>query len=77
MKINHLRLIWVPRTDSINTILDSVMRNKQGQNQINGRVVTFLENDEILENDSISMKLEIGPVNYSGFLSEEVSHDIN
>lgn len=64
-------------TDSINTILDSVMRNKQGQNQINGRVVTFLENDEILENDSISMKLEIGPVNYSGFLSEEVSHDIN
>lgn len=53
------------------------MRNKQGQNQINGRVVTFLENDEILENDSISMKLEIGPVNYSGFLSEEVSHDIN
>ncbi len=67
----------MPRTDSINTILDSVMRNKQGQNQINGRVVTFLENDEILENDSISMKLEIGPVNYSGFLSEEVSHDIN
>ena len=64
-------------TDSINTILDSVMRNKQGKNQINGRVVTFLENDELLENDSISLKLEIGPVNYSGFLSEEVSHDID
>ena len=63
-------------TDSINTILDSVMRNKSGQNQINGRVVTFLENDDILETDSISIKLEISPANYSGYISEEVSHDI-
>lgn len=64
-------------TDSINTVLDSVMRNKKGQNQINGRVVRFLENDELLENDSLSIKLEIGPVNYSRFISEEVSHDIS
>ena len=62
-------------TDSINTILDSVMRNKQGQKQIDGRVVSFLENDKLLENDSISIKLDIKPVNYSGYISEEVSHD--
>ena len=58
-------------TDSINTILDSVMKNKKGQNQIDGRVVTFLDNDDLLETDAISMKLEFGPVNYSGFISEE------
>lgn len=63
-------------TDSINTILDSVMRNKQGLGQIDGRVVTFLENDEILKTDAISIKLEIKPVNYSGFISEEVSHEV-
>lgn len=63
-------------TDSINTLLDSVMRNKQGQKQIEGRVVTFLENDKMLENDSISIKLDIKPVNYSGYISEGVSHDI-
>lgn len=63
-------------TDSINTLLDSVMRNKQGQKQIEGRVVTFLENEEILDNDTISLKLDIKPVNYSGFISEGVSHDI-
>lgn len=63
-------------TDSINTLLDSVMRNRQGQKQIEGRVVTFLENEKMLENDSISIKLDIKPVNYSGFISEGVSHDI-
>lgn len=63
-------------TDSINTLLDSVMRNRQGQKQIEGRVVTFLENDDMLENDTISMKLDIKPVNYSGYISEGVSHDI-
>lgn len=64
-------------TDSINTILDSVMRNKQGREQINGRVVTFLENDKLLENDSISIKLAINPANYSGYISEEVSHSMS
>lgn len=63
-------------TDSINTILDSVMLNKSGQSQINGRVVTFLDNEDILETDAISLKLEIKPANYSGYISEEVSHDI-
>lgn len=63
-------------TDSINTLLDSVMRNKQGQKQIEGRVVTFLENEKMLEDDSLSIKLDIKPVNYSGFISEGVSHDI-
>lgn len=63
-------------TDSINTLLDSVMRNKQGQAQIDGRTVTFLENEDLLKNDSISIRLDIKPVNYSGFISEEVSHDV-
>lgn len=62
-------------TDAINTLLDSVMNNKKGKGQIDGRVVTFLENDEMLDNDSISIKLDIKPVNYSGFISEEVSHN--
>lgn len=63
-------------TDSINTILDSVMRNKKGLGQIDGRIISFLENDDILETDSISAKLEIKPVNYSSFISEEVYHDM-
>ena len=63
-------------TDSINTLLDSVMRNKQGRKQIDGRIVTFLENDDMLKNDSISIKLDIKPVNYSGYISEGVSHDV-
>lgn len=63
-------------TDSINTLLDSVMRNKQGNRQIEGRVVTFLENDEMLDNDMINIKLDIKPVNYSGYISEGVSHDL-
>lgn len=63
-------------TDSINTLLDSVMRNKQGQKQIDGRVVTFLENEDMLENDTLTIKLNIKPVNYSGYISEGFSHDI-
>lgn len=63
-------------TDSINTLLDSVMRNKQGNRQIDGRVVTFLEADDMLETDAISIRLHIKPVNYSGYISEGVSHDI-
>lgn len=63
-------------TDSINTILDSVMRNRAGKSQINGRVVTFLDNDDILDTDAISLKLDIEPANYSGFISEQVSHDV-
>lgn len=63
-------------TDSINTLLDSVMRNKQGQKQIEGRVVTFLENEKMLENDAIFIKLDIKPANYSEYISEGVSHDI-
>ena len=61
-------------TDSINSILDSVMRNKLGQEQIGGRSVTFLENSNILQTDEVSLKLSINPVNYSGYISEEVSH---
>lgn len=61
-------------TDSINSILDSVMRNRLGQEQIGGRSVTFLENSNILQTDEVSLKLSINPVNYSGYISEEVSH---
>lgn len=34
-------------TASINSLLDSVMLNKQGLGQIDGRAITFLENDKI------------------------------
>jgi len=63
-------------TDSINTILDSAMRNKSGQEQIGGRVVTFLENSNILETDEVALRLSVNPVNYSGYIEEEVSHNM-
>lgn len=63
-------------SDAITTVMDTVMRNRNGQKQIEGRVVTFLENDKLLENDTLSIRLDILPVNYSGYISEEVSHDI-
>lgn len=63
-------------TQSVNTALDSTMLNKDGLSQINGRVLTFLDNNGILETDSVSMKLEVIPANYSSYISEEVSHDI-
>ena len=62
-------------TKSVNTILDSVMRSRRGQQQIAGRLFTILDSDSILEDDSISTRLDIMPVNYSGFISEEISHD--
>ena len=62
-------------TDSINSVLDSTMRNKLGKDQISGRVVTFLENSNILETDEIALKLSVIPVNYSGYIEEEVSHN--
>lgn len=64
-------------TDSINTILDSVMKNRAGQEQIGGRTVTFLEESNILETDEVTMRLSINPVNYSGYIDEEVSHNIS
>ncbi len=63
-------------TASINSLLDSVMLNKQGLNQIDGRAITFLENNKILENDSLSIRMSIKPINYSGYLTEEVSHEV-
>ena len=62
-------------TDSINTILDSVMKNKYGNEQIGGRSVEFLKESDILETDSISLRLSINPINYSGFIEEKVHHD--
>lgn len=63
-------------TDSIYTILDSVMRNRRGMNQISSRTILFMENENILDDDTLHIKLEVGPVNYNGIISEEVSHDI-
>lgn len=63
-------------TSSITTIIDSVMRNKSGQKQIEERIITFLEDDDLLETNSIAFKLSLKPANYSGFITEEVSHDI-
>lgn len=64
-------------TTSINTVLDTIMKNKKGQNQIGGRVVSFLPGDDNLETDSISIRLEIKPVNYSSTISEDVSHNVS
>lgn len=63
-------------TDSINILLDSTMRNKSGQYQINGRTVTFLETDDILETDAIALRLDIIPANSSNYISEEVYHEV-
>lgn len=60
-------------TDSINTIIDSVMRNADGQAQIDGRTVTFLDSDDLLNSDSINIKLTITPVDSNDELSEMVS----
>jgi len=62
-------------TDSVCTILDSVMRNKFGQEQIAGRTITFLENSDILETDEVALRVSVNPVNYSGYIDEEVSHN--
>lgn len=64
-------------TNSIYTVLDTVMKNKRGQRQIAGRIVNFLKEDDNLETDSISLKLEVKPVNYSAFISEDVSHNVS
>lgn len=63
-------------TESIFKIIDSVMKNKKGLSQINGRTIEFLENEEMLDNDTLSIKLEILPANYSTAISEEVAHDV-
>lgn len=62
--------------DSINTAIDSVMKNNLGKEQIDGRSVFFDDKDNIIETDSISIKLKIKPANYDSFISEEVSHSM-
>lgn len=64
-------------TTAINTVLDSTLRNRQGKEQIDGRAITFLENEDMLENDTLNIKLEVKPANYNGYISEEVSHENN
>lgn len=64
-------------TTSINTILDTIMKNKKGLKQIDGRIVNFLQSNDNSETDSIALKLEIKPVNYSSALSEDVSHNVS
>ncbi len=63
--------------NSIYTVLDSVMKNKKGFKQVGGRVVSFLKTDDDLETDSIALKLEVKPVNYSTYISEDVSHNVS
>lgn len=63
--------------NSIYTVLDSVMKNKRGFKQVGGRVVSFTKTDDNLETDSIALKLEVKPVNYSTYISEDVSHNVS
>lgn len=60
-------------TDSINSALNIVMLNKNGQKQIDGKLIEFLDTDDILDDNSISIRILIKPANYDKVISEEVS----
>lgn len=64
-------------SNDIAVLLSHIMKNKQGKQQIESHNIEFLNNSEVLEEDSLSIRLEITPVNYAGAISEDVSHDVN
>lgn len=63
-------------TSAVTGIIDAVMRNRMGQNQINNRQLTFQQVEDMAETDTISLRLTVAPANYSGYISEDVSHEI-
>lgn len=60
--------------NSLVTIIDSVMHNTNGKEQINGRVVEILDDKDLLEENAISIKVSINPANYSDFIEEIIAH---
>lgn len=64
-------------TSAIASMLDSVMVNKMGQSQINGRTVEVSESENILQTDSISISLSIGLVNYNKIINEQDDYDVS
>lgn len=63
--------------NSVYTVLDSVMRNRRGLDQLDARNVTVLDNADILDNDSLRIHFEVKAVDKSEYLSEVVSHDFD
>lgn len=60
-------------TESIYTLLDTLMKNKSGYDQIDGREVTVSGDSTTLNGDSVSVKFDIKPANYDRIITEEVS----
>lgn len=61
-------------SNSIYSAIDAILVNKRGLPQIDGRRITFRENENMLSDDTISLQFDIKPANYSGIISEEISH---
>lgn len=58
-------------TSAVLTMLDNVMFNKEHQNQLSSRQVSFVSSFNILEKDEITMATAIQPVNYSNVINEK------
>lgn len=63
-------------TTAITDNLDSLMKNEQGQLQIDGCSVSVSESEDILNTDSISISLSIGLVNYNKVINEQDDYDV-
>lgn len=63
-------------TSGIYSILDTVMKNNSGNNQIDARDIKFLQDTDLLETDTIALRLTVKPANYSDNISEDVAHDV-
>lgn len=59
-------------TTNIYTVLGSVMKFN-GNDQIEGSTVEFLDNRNMLNSDAINLKLTVHPVNYDSDLTENIS----
>lgn len=60
----------------INDTLESVMVNEQGLSQIDGASISFQPEGDMLDTDSLNLRIGISPVNYSGYLTEDVAHSV-
>lgn len=61
---------------SVGSMLDTILMNRKGQKQINSKSLEFLYEDDLLETDTIKLKLIVVPANYSEAISEDVSHSL-
>lgn len=61
--------------DDVFAMLEAVTKNRQGYSQIDGRTIEFVTGNDILNDDSLSIRLKIVPADSSSYISEEVAHD--